>query len=97
MMLSTGPTMAQSTVRSGFKPSKVLARLTKVSSDGDGDAYAFLNTSMDRKETITEVEEPTKKVFIGLRERGDYLAVPPEEGYVEAEIFGMGRCKLVPN
>ena len=63
--------------------------------DGDGDAYAFLNTSKDRKETITEVEEPVKKVIIGLRERGEFPKQLGEEGYIEAELFGMQRCRCM--
>lgn len=69
----------------------ILHRMT----DGDGDAYGFVNMAKDRKETITEVEEPVKRVYISLTQRGQAniaTAVYTEE----AELVGQQRCASHP-
>lgn len=59
--------------------------------DGDGDAYGFLDISKDRKETIKEVEEPVKKVVVSQTKRGEFADTASAPDLVEAELFGFQR------
>lgn len=61
--------------------------------DGDGDAYGFIDTNKDRKEVIREVEEPLKTVWVHLDKRGEYPSQSAAKDLVAAEIFGLGRCE----
>jgi hypothetical protein len=52
-----------------------------------------MSTDKNRKETITEVEEPIKEIFISSKERGDFTQQSSENTLLEAELFGLQRCE----
>lgn len=61
--------------------------------DGDGDAYSFLDISKDRRVEIKEVEEPVKRVTISRTKRGEFDPDIKNEDLMDAEIFGLQRCR----
>lgn len=61
--------------------------------DGDGDAYGFLDISKDREVEIKEVEMPVKSVIVFKTKRGEATTGSKESGQLPAEIFGLQRCR----